>query len=198
MWNWKMKFLLDTQQDKLRRRMETSSLIMGQLLTPLTKYACWGGTFAVDNGAFSHFHADRFQRLLGRNECRKEQCLFVACPDVVGSAQKTLELFKRRGEWIPDGWRIAFVMQDGIEDLVIPWDELDAAFIGGKDPWKDSQAAADVVREAKRRGKWTHAGRVNSPDRFEHFQNLGVDTCDGSGVAKYDHMLIRIEERVLR
>ena len=42
-----MKFLIDTQQDTLRTRMETSELILGQLLTPLTGYSDWGGVYVL-------------------------------------------------------------------------------------------------------------------------------------------------------
>ena len=199
-----MKFLIDTQQDTLKRRMETSSLILGQLLTPLTGYSDWGGVYAIDNGAFSGFPAEKFQRLLKRQEAagqlRLQDCLFVTVPDIVGNARRTLELWKHRDRWFADRaphWsnRLAMVAQDGLEDLDIPWDEMKRIFIGGKDPWKDSQAAADIVRTAKTLGLWVHVGRVNSPKRFEHFLQLGADSCDGSGVAMYDHMLEKIERR---
>jgi len=190
-----MKFLIDTQQDTLRRRMQASELILGQLLTPLTGYSDWGGIYAIDNGAFSGFPAEKFQRLLERQGSRKADCLFVTCPDIVGAGQRSLELFKRRRLWIPEGWKVALVIQDGMEDLEIPWDELDAIFVGGGDPWKDSKAAADIVKTATILKKWKHVGRVNTPRRFEHFVQLGADSCDGSGVAMYDHMLQKIERR---
>ena len=93
---------------------------------------------------------------------------------------------------------MAWVAQDGSEDMDIPWDEMAALFLGGKDPWKDSQAAADLVRCANILGKHTHIGRVNTPRRFVHFAALGADTCDGSGVCKYDHMLRDIEDAMTR
>ena len=190
-----MKFLIDTQKDTLRRRMENSELILGQLITPLTGYSDWGGVYAIDNGAFSGFPEDKFRRLLLRQDSRKEDCLFVTCPDIVGAGQRSIELFKRRARWIPEGWRVAMVAQDGMEDLEIPWDDMQALFIGGGDPWKDSRGAADIVRTAKTLRLWVHVGRVNTPRRFQHFADLGADSCDGSGVAMYDHMLEKIERR---
>ena len=190
-----MKFLIDTQKDTLRRRMENSELILGQLITPLTGYSDWGGVYAIDNGAFSGFPEDKFRRLLLRQDSRKEDCLFVTCPDIVGAGQRSIELFKRRARWIPEGWRVAMVAQDGMEDLEIPWDDMQALFIGGGDPWKDSRGAADIVRTAKTLRLWVHVGRVNTPRRFQHFADLGADSCDGSGVAMYDHMLKTIERR---
>ena len=199
-----MQFLIDTQKDKLARRIESSSLILGQLLTPLTNYSDWGGVHAIDNGAFSGFPADKFDRLLSRQEQAGQQrindCLFVTVPDIVGNARRTLELWSRRERWFKEHnseWmkKLAFVAQDGIENMEIPWDEMSCLFVGGKDPWKDSQSAADIVRTAKTLGLWVHVGRVNTPKRFEHFLQLGADTCDGSGVAMYDHMLEKIERR---
>jgi hypothetical protein len=34
-----------------------------------------------------------------------------------------------------------------------------------------SQHAAQIVNAAKAIGKWVHIGRVNHPDRFDHFEN---------------------------
>lgn len=170
-------------------------LVRGQLITPLTKYSNAGGEFAIDNGAFSGFPAETFARILKREQPNKRRCLFVTCPDIVGGGRRTLELWRRRHKWIRQ-WPTALVAQDGMEDLEIPWDEMAAVFIGGRDPWKDSQAAADIVRTAKTLGLHVHVGRVNTAKRYKHFAALGADTCDGSGVAMYDHMLRDIERAI--
>ena len=82
--------------------------------------------------------------------------------------------------------------QDGIENLPIPWDRIDAIFIGGSTAWKLSKHAADVIRTAKLLDKWAHAGRVNSPARFEYFESLLVDSIDGTGLSRYSWMRERI------
>jgi hypothetical protein len=46
--------------------------------------------------------------------------------------------------------------------------------------WKLGNAARSLVHEAKRRGKWVHAGRVNSGKRFEYFRAIGADSADGT------------------
>lgn len=189
-----MKFLIDKSPKDVERKAK-SPLVLGQLLTPLTRYRDWGGKYGIDNGAYSGFPEEEFLRLLRRQENRKEDCLFVTCPDIVGSGQRSIEIFRRRRLWIPDGWKVALVIQDGMEDIEIPWDELDAIFVGGMDPWKDSKAAADIVKTATIFKKWKHIGRVNTPRRFQHFAELGADSCDGSGVAMYDWMLEKIERR---
>ena len=189
-----MKFLLDTSADTVRARL--SDLVCGQLLTPLTNYKRWDGVFAIDNGAFSGFDSKAFARLLERNKDCADKCLFVSLPDVVASARRTLEIYKLNWEykWIPTGYKRALVAQDGIEDLDIPWTDLDAIFIGGGDPWKDSKSSLDVVRAAKILGKHVHVGRVNTARRFKLFQEAGADTCDGTGVVRFPEMLQEIRK----
>lgn len=184
-----MKFLIDKSSADIDRKMEQhGDYIAGQLLTPLTRYSNFGGTFAIDNGAFSGFDANAFKNLLAREAANRTRCLFVTIPDVVGSARRTLELWRHRARFA-QYWPMAFVAQDGAEDLEIPWDEMSAVFIGGRDPWKDSQSALDIVKTAKTLGLHVHVGRVNTAKRYRLFADVGADTCDGSGVAMYDHML---------
>src|SRR5882672_5968200 len=98
---------------------------VGQLLTPLTRFRlqqptlCW----AIDNGAFSNFDERGFLSLLQREEHNKATCLFVTAPDIVGSARRTLEAFEDwRGRLA--AWPIALAIQDGQQDLSIPWDAI--------------------------------------------------------------------------
>lgn len=172
-----------------------SKLVVGQLQTPLTNYQNWGGVWAADNGAFSGFDMAAWQSMLARKTPHRDACLFVALPDVVGAARRTLEVFARVRQFA-DGWPLALVGQDGLETLDVPWDDFDALFVGGSTEWKMSNAAADLVRTAKILGKHTHIGRVNTFDRWRHFAKLGADTCDGTGVVKYDHMLKNIEQYI--
>jgi len=152
----------------------------------------------MDNGGFSGFDATAFRKMLERNRQHANHCLFVAVPDIVANARRTLEIFKLRHEmaWIPNIFPVALVAQDGIESLDIPWTDLQAIFIGGGDPWKDSSHAKDVVRTAKILGKHVHIGRVNTPKRFKTFHELGADTCDGTGVVKYSDMLEKIKSEL--
>lgn len=185
---------MDTSASRLVDRMEESELIVGQLLTPLTKFANWGGVFAVDNGAYSAFHERRFISLLRRNEDNVSRCLFVTVTDIVGSHARTLDLWRFRRRWVSSIWPLAFVAQDGAEAGYIPWDDIAAIFIGGLDPWKDSKSAVDIVKTAKILGKHSHVGRVNSLDRYKRFRDAGADTCDGSGISRFSHMLEKIEK----
>lgn len=170
-----------------------------QLLTPLTRFTPQrpGQHFAIDNGGFSGFQKDAFLALLAREFPRRSLCRFLAVPDVVASARRTMECFEH-WRYRLTGWPLALVAQDGIEDMDIPWLGISAIFIGGSTQWKMSKAAADVVRAGKICGKWVHAGRVNTPARFEYFDNLGADSIDGTGLSRYSWMRTRIYDEATR
>lgn len=190
-----MIVLLDTSEDLAVCAAELGCDV-GQLLTPLTRFRLQHPElqFAIDNGAFSRFEEKSFLSLLEREEHHKANCLFVTAPDVVGSARRTLEVFAHwKGRLA--GWPIALACQDGQEHLPLPWDDIKAVFIGGSTNWKLSDHAAQCIKAAKALGKWAHVGRVNDPARFEHFEKLGADSIDGSGIARYSHMREAIAKR---
>lgn len=180
--------LLDNGQD-LDQCADEIGVPVGQLLTPLTRYRLRDPSkpWAMDNGGFSGLDIPAFSALLEREAHHKENCLFVAAPDIVGSGRRTLEVFER---WKPrlQGWKIALVCQDGQEDLPLPWDDIAAVFIGGSTAWKCSGYAEHIIRAAKALEKWVHIGRVNDPGRFKHFEKMGANSCDGTGLARYTHM----------
>jgi hypothetical protein len=180
-----MKILLDTSAKRAAAANLPNDLVIGQLITPLTGFKRWADVFAIDNGAYTRFDAKGFKNLLTRESGASQQCLFVCCPDVVGNARRTLEIFQRKYKYIPTSFKAALVAQDGLEDLEVPWHELECLFIGGRDPWKDSQCAQDLVKTAIVLGKHVHIGRVNTPERYDLFAKLGAHTCDGSGIARY-------------
>ena len=199
-----MRFLLDTKGSNIAQRLaEFPDFVLGQLRTPLTCYADWGGVFAIDNGAYSGLDIDGYLRLLNKAKPYKDRCLFVAVPDIVGNARRTLELFRQfptKHYAALDCWRsyFALVAQDGVEDFDIDWSTLPCIFIGGTNKFKDSEIAYDLVRTAKSMGVHVHVGRVNTVPRFEMYNQLGADTCDGSGVSMYTHMLEDIVAGVSR
>lgn len=147
-----------------------------------------GLPWAADNGAFTRcFDADLFLGWLESMRPFRPTCLFVAAPDVYGDAPGTLHAF---AEWAQrlDGWPLAFVAQDGQEELDLPDPGLWAAlFVGGSTAWKLSPAAVTVIRRAQGLRKRVHVGRVNYRQRYRYFRRLseseGRDeewTCDGT------------------
>lgn len=187
--------LLDNGQDLAVCAEEIGGPV-GQLLTPLTRYRLrdpelpWG----IDNGGFGTLDLPAFFALLEREAHRKEQCKFVAVPDIVASAQRTLELFAHFQPNL-EGWPLALVCQDGQEALPIPWNKIAAVFIGGTTNWKGSVHAEQIVKTALLLGKWVHVGRVNDPQRFLHFERLGAHSCDGTGLARYTGMRRAVARR---
>lgn len=193
-----MLVLLDTSQD-LTVAADELGCEVEQLLTPLTRYRLQRphARFAIDNGAFSGFDEKAFNALLAREFERRHNCIFVCAPDIVGSAVRTLELFDLYKDKLTD-WPVALVIQDGQQDHRIPWDEIDAVFIGGSTEFKLSQHVHQIVKTAKLFKKWVHAGRVNTPKRYEYFKEMGVDSIDGTGLSRYSWMRESIQEKSLQ
>lgn len=192
-----LTFLVDTSPKQMSE--QKSSLVSGQLITPLTSYKNWLGKFGIDNGAFSGFDRNAWFRLLKRHYEHYDNCLFVAAPDVVGSHIRTIELFnyfKNLDELKLWSEKLCLVAQDGIESSSIDWSQFNAIFIGGTNDFKDSWRAYDLCKAAVAMGKHVHVGRVNAFSRWEVYNNLGAHTCDGSGIAMYSHMLKTLEEKV--
>ena len=190
-----MMALLDNGQDLAACEGEIGCAV-GQLLTPLTRYRLRDASrpWAIDNGGFKRLDIPGLQSLLKREEHHRENCLFVAAPDIVGSAQRTLELFDLFAPTL-DGWNVALVCQDGQEHLPIPWGRIAAVFIGGSTNWKCSVHVERIIKTSQIFGKWVHVGRVNDPARFRHFEELGADSCDGTGIARYSHMREAVAQR---
>lgn len=190
-----MIVLLDTTQDFDRCAAELGYPVE-QLFTPLTRYLPRqpGRHFAIDNGSFSKFDPRKFNNLLKRHHARRHRCRFVAVPDRVENAQRTAELFD---EWAPQlrDWPLAYVCQDGQDQVPIPWDRIASVFIGGSTAWKISRSARACIAEARARKKWVHVGRVNTPDRLEFFEELLADSIDGTGLSRYTHMREKIARR---
>lgn len=188
-----MKFLIDGHRFRVQHRMEQwPDDVVGQLLTPLTRYKLGHDIFGIDNGAFTSFNEREFKNLLRRQHEHRLRCLFVAVPDKVGCHRTTLQMWEDYNH-LADGWRKAFVAQNGFDNFPRGAQVL---FVGGNDKFKDSQEVIDIVFRARLRKMHVHIGRVNGPDRFKRFRAAGADTCDGSGVSRYDYMIEAIRDSI--
>lgn len=142
-----------------------------------------GVTWCADNGCFGKGYPgdEKWLAWLEVNSYAATDCIFATAPDVVGDAEATLA---RSAPWLAKirelGYPAALVAQDGLEDLDVPWDEFDVLFIGGSTEWKLGAAARGLVKEAKKRGKRVHMGRVNSLRRYRYAEAIGCDTVDGT------------------
>lgn len=180
-----MEYLANASSRRVRDAMTTGQL--AQICTPNEgRTPLPGVTWAADNGCFStHYVGDTaWIEWLARHAEHATRCLFATAPDVVGDAAATLE---RSAPHLPAirqlGYPAALVAQDGLEELAVPWDDFDVLFIGGTTEWKLGAAAADLVRQAKDRGKWVHMGRVNSHRRWSYAEHIGCDSVDGTFLA---------------
>ena len=68
------------------------------------------------------------------------------------------------------------------DDERVPWDAIEALFIGGDDEFKLGLDAAELAREARLRGKHVHWGRVSSLIRKRYIGSVGGehDSLDGN------------------
>jgi hypothetical protein len=155
----------------------------------------------VDNAAFSRPDDDKFWRLCINSWAMDRHCppLWVAVPDVVGDHRATLASFDWwRAYWLEEIGRIpfplAFVLQNGCCADEIPWDDIAAVFVGGDNEFKLRQSA-DLIGEAKHRGKAVHIGRVNTHRRLRYAYDLGGDTVDGTAYSMFSETHL---ERALR
>jgi hypothetical protein len=145
-----------------------------------------GWTWAADNGVFGKGWPGEERWLAWLDAHTPEErtrCLFATAPDVVGDHDATLA---RSLPWLARirelGYPAAFVLQNGATVDSVPWDDFDVAFVGGDDAFKLG-GADDLIREAQRRGKRVHVGRVNSGQRYQRFALMGVDSADGTFLA---------------
>ncbi|WP_089802118.1 hypothetical protein [Cellulomonas sp. KH9] len=146
-----------------------------------------GAAWCADNGCFGKGYPGDdawFAWLQAFTPEQRGRCLFAVAPDVVGDAVATLA---RSAPWLARirslGYPAAFVAQNGLENLAVPWDDFDVLFIGGDTAWKLGRHARALIAEAKSRGKWVHMGRVNSERRLRYASAVGCDSADGTYIA---------------
>lgn len=165
---------------------------LGRLATPriwsrITDYPASGLPWAADNDCFQGLDAPAYTRLLDRiASVDRSRFLFVTVPDVVADADATMQRWR---EWFSQvdtrGLPAAFVLQDGQRPDQIPWDHSAALFIGGSTDYKLGPDAAAIIRQAKARGKWVHVGRLNTEPRLRYFEQLDIDSFDGSQFSRF-------------
>ena len=180
-----MKIMLDISPRKLLEYRQKYNHDFWQLRTPLTKYGLAGVPYGLDNGCFKQFKKNDWLKLL--RDAEEHRPVFVCLPDIVSDARRTLDLFEAFKSMTSSLPR-ALVLQDGIGNHQITWDDIEAVFIGGSDAFKIAPEAINAAKTAKMLDKWVHVGRVNTSARVRNWIGL-ADSIDGSGISRYDHML---------
>ena len=145
------------------------------------------GPLGFDNGCYTTkvpFDLDRYLRWLYDRRAVADRVLFATAPDHVGQAGATWERSRHILPCIRGlGFLAALCAQDGLDPTTLEWDAFDVLFVGGTDAFKLAEPTYALVREAKRRGKWCHMGRVNSARRFRAAAIAGYDSVDGTFLA---------------
>jgi hypothetical protein len=164
---------------------------LGQLLTPRTgnsikRIVNNEMIWACDNACFSNFDSAAYVKMISKAQ-GQPRLKFVTIPDSVGDAAETNKLFKI---WFPIFERyfnvpLAYVLQNGILINDIPWDNIEALFIGGTTEFKLGPEVAKIVEVAKSKDKWIHMGRVNTIKRIDYAESIGCDSIDGSSFSMY-------------
>lgn len=140
-----------------------------------------GAWFCADNGAYGKGYPGDAAWWAWVQGLPRDRCRFVVAPDVVGDAAATAE---RSAPWLPRirsaGHRAAFVAQDGLEGMAVPWGAFDVLFIGGTTAWKLGAAARRIVATSNDHGIPVHMGRVNSFRRLRYADAIGCASADGT------------------
>lgn len=140
--------------------------------------------WAADNGAFNGFDPIRFLKMLADFQAKKVDPMWITCPDKVADHTETLRMFMIWSPVIRElGFRSAFVLQDGCDS--VPWELVDAVFVGGSTEFKLSRKAARIVEKAKTLEKMVHMGRVNSLKRVNYAFDIGCNSIDGTSFSMF-------------
>jgi len=154
--------------------------------------ACW----AMDNDAFNGaFTEQAWFEALNVYRPHLDTCLFAVVPDVPYDAHGTLVRFNEYEQRLRDlSYPVAIATQNGMMPDIIPWDKIDALFVGGDDEHKMGSEAGLLIREARLRGKWIHVGRVNSRSRLLQFSS--ADSWDGTTICFEPQQAVIIAQTV--
>ena len=194
-----MKLMLDNSIAKINAWSEMFDQDILQLRTPLTRYASHPNRkYGLENGAYTTgnpmFNTTWWRMAKAAQE--DENCIWIVAPDAMGDWKKTLRHFDTFTNLhkFPKT-KLAIVLQDWCDAIPnghdeVPWDDIVCVFVGGTDKFKYSRQCMEICEEAKRRGKWVHVGRVNTVKNIVYWYDI-ADSFDGSGIAKYDLMLVQ-------
>lgn len=141
-------------------------------------------SYALDNGAFAAgdaWNESDWLELLAWARLSGVSPRWVLVPDVVGDRLGTLEKWHRFAPGVAEyGWPLAFAVQDGMTPEDVP-DNAAVIFVGGTTQWKWRTAAMWCSTFER-----VHVGRVNTYRRLWQCQDIGAESCDGTGWTRGD------------
>lgn len=144
-----------------------------------------GVVWSADNGCFTagdRFDPAKWLAFLDANERYWPTCQFAVLPDVPFNAEATWERSRPfLAEIRARGLRPALAIQEGISRIGVPWKEIGAVFIAGRDhQFKTGQIAQGIVHEARRRNMPAHYARGNSGKAVQNAYDMGCTSIDGT------------------
>lgn len=133
----------------------------------------------LDNGAFSDkWREDVWLKRLSQLAPHNANCIAAVVSDVVANHDATLARWNQYASIVKElGYKAAFATQLGATVDNVPWTEIDVLFIGDSEANRRAYCWP-LIDEAKRRGLWTHVGRVNSASAIMRF--CRCDSVDGT------------------
>ena len=153
---------------------------------PWLPYACDNGAFSCWNQQDNTFDYDKWstkelewKTLMLWTQTSGQEPLWAIAPDVPGQKDPTLEQWPKFAKLVVEcGIPPALAVQDGMtkEDV----DKLDpqpaVIAVGGTTEWK-----WDKVAYWARWYKRVHVLRCNRPNKLAWLEELGIESCDGTG-----------------
>jgi len=182
------------------RREETGKSYLGLLVTPLTYRYLYSkvlknyDAIGIDNGMFSeagreNFDWDIYKKMIKFAMAQVkvgvlDSLQFFAIPDQPFDWKATLTKYHAHKKDVDKlrqiGAPAALCVQDGADVGNIPWDGIDAIFIGGSTDWKTGDEVREIVKAARKRNMPVHMGRVNTLQRMNKASIMRVGTVDGT------------------
>ena len=149
--------------------------------------------YALDNGAFSCWDMktntfdeakwdsmeQQWKELLFWAQASEIKPRWAVVPDTIGNCQKTVEKWNKYASFVTDfGIKPAIAVQDGMTPEIVRSLKIrpSVIFVGGTTDWK-WETAPMWIREFDR----VHVARVNSPEKLYMLEQLGAESCDGTG-----------------
>lgn len=160
---------------------------IGHLFSPGGERGPWPWLpYALDNGAFAawdsktnfwnemSWNVNAWRRLIFWAEAQPTPPLWAIIPDVPGNSKATLDRWKIFKNDVP--FPKALAVQDGMTVADAQALKPDVVCVGGTTEWK--WATVEMwAREFPR----VHLLRCNSPEKLSYLEQLGVESCDGTG-----------------
>jgi len=170
---------------------------IGHLFSPDAQRGPWPWfPYALDNGAFAAWDQDdnvwredlwnveAWRKMIRWADANTIKPMWAIVPDWIGSGERTIERWYQFKDEVP--FPKALAVQNGMGVKEARELDPDVICVGGTTEWK----WATVEMWAKSFPR-VHILRVNSPQKLAYLDQLGVESCDGTGWNRGDRTQTR-------